>query len=123
MDPLSLAASIAGLVTLTASCVKLAKPYLANAKYREKSIKALITELEALLFNLDDLDRLLRSNTQSAPPSFERTSVLRSCTAAYEHQVKSLIARLQPESTNKPSRLCVAAQGEEKHEFQLHLAT
>ncbi|KAK1754032.1 hypothetical protein QBC47DRAFT_414936 [Echria macrotheca] len=75
MDPLSLAASVAGLASLTLEVIKLTTSYVDSVKNAPKESLQLAQELSALAKALSDFDQFLKSQNQGAM-QFERTSTL-----------------------------------------------
>lgn len=75
MDPLSVAASIAGLVSLAGSTLSMTRTYILEAKHGRETAQEFLQELDILAFNLARLDAFLRSESE-AIGFFEATSVL-----------------------------------------------
>lgn len=103
MDPFSLAAGIAGLISLAATTIKCANGYMSSVKNGKDSIAIMVTELEALQANLASLDAFLQS-VSTKDLAFEPTSVLRSCTTACEISLKALCKKLGQVGDGKTSR-------------------
>lgn len=61
----------------------------------------LIRELTVLHYNLEGLDKFLRSSEADLHVVFERTSVLRSCTATCEEKLNALSEKLRAKESSK----------------------
>jgi hypothetical protein len=105
MDPFSITVGVAGLVALVAQTLSIAKDYLSSIKHKKELAITLVTELEALQFNLSSLDAFLGSDSVRAQAlAFERTSVLLSCTSACKDKLKSLCKKLGQVGESRTSR-------------------
>jgi hypothetical protein len=105
MDPFSISVGVAGLVALVGQTLSITKGYLSSIKHKKDSVVTLVTELEALQFNLSSLDAFLRSDSVRVHAlAFQRTSVLRSCTSACEDKLKSLCKKLGQVGDSRTSR-------------------
>ncbi|KAK4691933.1 hypothetical protein P7C71_g5177, partial [Lecanoromycetidae sp. Uapishka_2] len=93
MDPLSLAASIAGLVTLAGATLKVTEDYIHEARHEQETARQFLQELDILHFNLLRLDKLLRSENE-AIGYFDDTSVLVSSTHACRTKLHMLHDKL-----------------------------
>jgi hypothetical protein len=95
MDPLSLSLGIAGLLPLIAKAIKGAKDYRDAVISAKDSIAALISELEALQFNVQNLQGFLEGDTlNDSNLRFSQTSVLLSCSSACEAKLQALCRKL-----------------------------
>lgn len=115
MDPFSLAVGIAGLASLAATTVKLAKEYVSSVKHAKESATALIGELEALQSNLSSLDGFLRK-LSPGDLTFQHTSALRSCASTCETKLNTLCKKLGRVSEGKISRYLWPLSKEEHKE-------
>ena len=79
MDPLSMAASIAGLVSLAGATLSMTRTYILEAKHGQETAQEFLQELNILQFNLARLEAFLRSEGE-AVGFFDDTSVLVSST-------------------------------------------
>lgn len=94
MDPLSLAASVAGLVSLTLSVAKTTTDYVSSVKHAAEESLQLAEELSALKSALDALNRFLTSRGTELKP-FSSTSALVSTTSSCHESLKTLQATLE----------------------------
>ena len=99
MDPFSIAASIAGLVGLTAQVLKVTKAFAHEAKHGREFALELLNELNMLHFNLSRLDEFLRS--ASGGLHFQDTSVLVSSSFSYREKLRRLQERLDVSSKSR----------------------
>jgi len=106
MDPLSVALGIAGLLPLIAKAIQCAKEYKDGVSSARTSIATLISELEALQFNVTNLHEFLKadSGTGGDIVRFQQTSVLLVCSASCETKLQSLCRKLGREGNGKRSR-------------------
>jgi hypothetical protein len=93
MDPLSLAAGIAGLISLAGATLKVTKDFIHEARYGRETAQEFVQELDVLHFNLSRLDKFLRSETE-AIGYFDDTSVLVSSTHACRNKLSTLHDKL-----------------------------
>lgn len=93
MDPLSLAASIAGLISLAGATLKITKDYIHEARHEQETASQIVQELDILHFNLSRLDKFLRSENE-AIGYFDDTSVLVSSTHACRTKLTALHDKL-----------------------------
>ncbi|KAJ9149081.1 Zinc finger, ZZ-type [Pleurostoma richardsiae] len=75
MDPLSLAASIAGFISLGIEITKIISDYTASVNHAEEESQELETELSALVGSLQALERFLKDHEDSTRP-FRESAVL-----------------------------------------------
>ncbi|KAK0644310.1 ankyrin repeat-containing domain protein [Cercophora newfieldiana] len=95
MDPLSLVASIAGLISLTIEVTKITTGYVDSVANAAEEAVQLSTELSALRSALGSLHRFLESNsTEPTPFKFSNTSLLVSTSASCRQNLETLQARL-----------------------------
>ena len=99
MDPFSIAASIAGLVGLTAQVLKITKAFVHEGRHGKEFAAELVNELNMLHFNLSRLDEFLRS--ASGGLHFQDTSVLISSSFSYREKLKRLQQRLDVASKSR----------------------
>ncbi|KAJ2972829.1 hypothetical protein NUW58_g9099 [Xylaria curta] len=105
MDPVSLSLSIAGILPLVATALKSARSYMTTVLNAKQSITILITELQALQVSLKSLNELLSSAALGTTGiKFHSSSVLLSCSAACDAQLRSLCEKLRCESKGRMSR-------------------
>ena len=93
MDPLSLAASVAGLISLAGATLSITKTFIHDAKHGKETAQEFLQELDVLHFNLARLDNFLRSESD-AIGYFNDTSVLVSSTHSCKNRLDALHARL-----------------------------
>jgi hypothetical protein len=94
MDPLSLAAGVAGLISLTLELNKIVSEYVGSVKRASTESRELAEELSALAHVLERLDRFL-SNKSERLDSFDNTSVLYSTTSTCFGSLSRLKSILQ----------------------------
>lgn len=95
MDPLSISFGVAGLVPLVTNAINLARKYWAGVRGAKEKVATLITELEALQFNLNALQNLLASNgDESKSSARDQSSVLMSCSTACRVKLEALVQKL-----------------------------
>jgi hypothetical protein len=105
MDPVSVALGIAGLLPLIAKAIKCAKEYKDAVASARASIAVLISELEALQFNVTNLHEFLKADGLGGDNiRFQQTSVLLVCSASCETKLQSLCRNLGREENGKRSR-------------------
>jgi hypothetical protein len=90
MDPLSVAASVAGLISL---CVEVGK-YIADVKDAPKNSKNLQIQLSGLEHILEQLDAFLHGESVKGK-SFEKTSVLCQALGTCEDQLVDVSRKLK----------------------------
>src|SRR4051812_14969825 len=102
MDPISVAFGIAGLLPLITKAIKCAKEYQNAVASARVSIAALISELEALQFNVVNLHEFLKADGLGSDNiRFQQTSVLLVCSASCETKLQSLCKKLGREENGK----------------------
>jgi hypothetical protein len=74
-DPLSISASVAGLIGLATEVTKILKDYVSSVKSAHEDATRLLKEITALCFVLDQLKDLLRKDELQGS-FFEKTCVL-----------------------------------------------
>lgn len=99
MDPLSLAASIGGLVALTARTLQVTRTFTHDSRHGKEAAAELLNELVVLEFNLSRLDQLLRSPDSEL--KFEHTSVLVSSSFSFRDKLKVLQQKLEVASKSR----------------------
>lgn len=105
MDPASLALGIAGLLPLLTKAIRCAKEYSDAVRTAKDAISALISELEALQFSVDNLQQFLKCNALADDHvTFRHTSVLLSCFKACDAKLRSLCHKLSQEHGGIRSR-------------------
>jgi len=105
MDPLSLSLGIAGVSPLVTSVIQLAHNYVNAVVGAKSQIADLITELEALQGNINNVRNPLESDSLNRSDlRFDQTSVLMSCTGACETRLRALAKKLDHESGGRMSR-------------------
>lgn len=114
MDPFSLAAGIAGLVSLVGQTLKVVETYIHDARHGKEAAAELSKELNVLNFNLTRLDKFLRSGNE-AIQSFEDTSVLISSTTACRNKLNLLHDKLSSANESLKSRLRWPFDAKEHH--------
>ena len=93
MDPLSIAAGVAGLITLTGQLSRSLVAYGKAAKREREDLQLLLTEVSLLQSLLQRLDSFLRSNGV-ANVTFHHTSALKASLAICEETALDLNERL-----------------------------
>lgn len=105
MDPLSLSIGIAGLLPLIASAITTSKEYIDSVRSAKKAIATLVLELEALQYNVANLHDLLKGDLcNDGGLRFGQSSVLLTCSAACEANLRSLCKKLGQEVGGRRSR-------------------
>lgn len=89
MDPLSLAASIAGLISLTLTVTKTTTDYVSSFRHAPEESVQLAEELSALSGALDALSRFLTSKSADLK-TFSSTSTLVSSTSSCRGNLEAL---------------------------------
>ncbi|KAI5815999.1 hypothetical protein BZA77DRAFT_344514 [Pyronema omphalodes] len=92
-DPLSVSASIAGLIGISKEVVTIIANYVSAVKSAPENVRCLQNELTALNFVLDEMRNLLREE-ELLGTSFDRTSVLISAVDVASFQIKDLYTKL-----------------------------
>lgn len=106
MDPLSIVASVAGLVSLSAEASKIIGEYYTSAKNASKDVQDIKTELESLSIILQRLELLLRSDKMGSKSiSFDNSSVLNSALISCETIIKEVTAKLQRSNDSSAARM------------------
>ena len=93
MDPLSLAASVAGLVSLALQVSGTIGSYCSSVKDAPKSLRQVDGELLLLLSALQQLENFLRSQP-SLHISFDQTSVLATALISCRESIDAIASRL-----------------------------
>ncbi|KAK3315759.1 hypothetical protein B0H66DRAFT_479034 [Apodospora peruviana] len=97
MDPFSISLSIAGVLPLVATVIRLARKYHEDVKGARESISLLITELGLLESAITSLDAFLESDDGKDAVKdlhLDQSSALRTCCAACSAKLKVLAAKL-----------------------------
>lgn len=89
MDPLSLSASIAGLLSLSLEVTKILTNFFSIVKSASSEASSLVTEVTALSHVLETLFEILRSDDPEVT-TFNEQSVLCSIISAYQEHIGSL---------------------------------
>lgn len=106
MDPLSIAASIAGLVGLSCEISYIVQEYYSSAKNASKDIKNVQNELEALSDVLKRLEYMLRNDREvKAFSAFSSSSVLVTALQACHEQIKEISAKLKSSKHGSDCRI------------------
>lgn len=100
MDPLSLAASIAGLIALTQAATRLVSSYATGVKTAGASVSKLAAELGAAESSLLRLQQFL----DRRPSGFEQTSSIWSCASSFRIVLEGLCAELGKLDKDKINR-------------------
>jgi hypothetical protein len=79
MDPPTLALTLGRAIATTGQIIASSEHYISKVKLWKESIKSVIRELTVLKYNLEGLNKFLRSGKAELDLVFERTSVLWSC--------------------------------------------
>ena len=103
MDPLSIAASIAGLISLTIQVSESVTSYGKAVKDAPKSIEEMISELYSMLSVLRQLESLFRSQ-QVKCSSFDHSSVLALAIIRCDENIGKLLSKLRQMESHKLSR-------------------
>ena len=93
MDPLSIAAGVAGLVTLVLQVTKAASSYSESIIHGDRELRELLRELDGTLSVLQELDSFLRTK-QIASTTFNKSSALESALTSCNDVVSDLRQRL-----------------------------
>ena len=93
MDPLSIAASVAGLVTLTAQVSSSIVTYIKAAKDHTKGINQIAQELNSMQLVLEQLEELLKSQSMKKT-SFAQSSVLANAIMSCKDSVQAISEKL-----------------------------
>ena len=99
MDPLSIAASVAGIIGLTGQTLKVTKTLVHDARHGKEAAAELHNGLSILHYNLSRLDDFLRS--ESGALKFQDTSVLVSSSFAYRGRLELLQNKLDNASKSR----------------------
>jgi hypothetical protein len=104
MDPLSISASVAGLITITDVIVRNGYKFLHNAKDADQSVAALITQVNNLSGTLYSLRNVVQRFETDVTP-FEPTSQVRHIETCYKtlHKIQTSLDRANP--TNSKTSL------------------
>ena len=100
MDPISAAASVAGLLTLVVETIKVCNDYIRASKRSGSSAAVLTAELEILLSNLSHLQKFLRDN-ESKGASFTQTSKIVSRSQLTEQRLRHLRQELERATSSR----------------------
>jgi cell division control protein 24 len=110
-DPLSIAASVAGLISLANEIGKIIASYVSSVKSAPDDAERLRTELTALSFGLEQMRKFLLQEELDA--SFDDTSFLASVlgfTSACIKELYKKLSTLNPPRTESPG-LLIASNG------------
>ena len=94
MNPVSAAASIAGLVALAGSLVKLATPFVNGIRHAKDDAQSLIDELNALQITLQKVQKFLTSESFNTR-SFGDSSLLRSHSTVVTTRLATLYRKVE----------------------------
>ena len=103
MDPLSVAASVAGLVSLTFEISQTVSHYYKAVKDAPKSIQEIQQELSLMHSTLQQLDDLLRG-PHMEKSSFAQSSVLTTAVTSCVQTIRDISAKLAPPKPDRLSR-------------------
>ena len=103
MDPLSVAASVAGLVSLTFEISQTVGHYYKAVKGAPKSIQKIQQELSLMGSTLQQLEDLLRGSHMSKS-SFAQSSVLTTAVTSCIQTIEKISAKLAPAKADRLSR-------------------
>ena len=104
MDPLSLAAGVAGLVSLTGQTVNVTRAYVTEIKHGKEAATQMLQELDVLHFNLLRLDEFLKDEGKRGS-YYDDTSVLVSSTRGWREKLTVLHAKLEERQQSTPWKL------------------
>jgi hypothetical protein len=93
MDPLSLSASIAGLVSVALEVRRILDSYVSGFKSASDDVGRLFAEISVLCHALEKLVQFLRSDDSNGI-SFDRTSIICSAIAICQVEVEKLHKKL-----------------------------
>lgn len=103
MDPLSIAGTVAGLVTLVIEASQTIVTYYKSVKDGPKSVEELTQELALMHSVLKQLDSFLRSQPLKTA-SFDHLSVLGSALSTCDNSIRSISSKLQTPKHNGIAR-------------------
>lgn len=118
MDPFSLAAGVAGLVTLVAKITKLVTNYFHGVRRAIEAANELLDELNALRLTLNHLENLLRNDKKDA---FSSTSILVKSTDACSNKLTMLHSKLQDNVKQPLQKLRWPLNASFHHEILQHI--
>ena len=104
MDPISAAASVAGLLTLIVETIKTCNDYVRASKRSASSAAVLVAELEMLLSNLSHLQNFLKRD-ELQEKSFSQTSKIASRSHLTEERLRYLKKELQRATSSRFKQL------------------
>jgi ankyrin repeat domain-containing protein 50 len=106
MDPLSVAASAAGLMSLCIGIVHVVGNYYTSAKNAPTDIQGLRSELAYLSTILERLEYVLRSDSiRCNSVSFDTSSVLITALNSCEKQIREVSSKLERRKGSNASRM------------------
>lgn len=106
MDPLSVAASVAGLMSLSIEVVHAVSEYYKSAKNAPSDIEGIKSELESLSIILERLELVLRSDKiRSNSSSFDTSSVLTTALNSCEKTIREISSKLGRPKDSSVSRV------------------
>lgn len=95
MDPVTIATSVAGLISLSAEAIQIIREYYTSVKNAPKDIRDIKTEMESLSIILQRLELLMRSDKiRSNSVSFDTSSVLATALISCETKIREITAKL-----------------------------
>ena len=94
MDPLSVAASVAGLATFAIETTHTLTTYYHAVKDGPKTIENMLQEMTLMQSVLAQLDKLLKSQSMKNA-SFDQSSVLATALSTCERTVQAILAKLR----------------------------
>ncbi|KAL8993479.1 MAG: hypothetical protein Q9188_007322 [Gyalolechia gomerana] len=118
MDPFSLAAGVAGLVTLVVKITKLVTNYFHGVRRAIEAANELLDELKALRLTLTHLEILLRNDKKDA---FSSTSILVKSTDACSNKLTMLHTKLQDTVRQPLQKLRWPLNASFHHEILQHI--
>lgn len=106
MDPLSVAASVAGLMTLSIEVVHVISDYYKSTKNAPRDVQEIKNELESLSIILERLELVLRSDKiRYNSFSFDTSSVLTTALNSCEQKIREISSKLKPPKDSSASRV------------------
>jgi hypothetical protein len=103
-DPLSVAASVAGLISLASEVTKIITKYVSDAKSAHEDANILIKELGTFQFVLEQFKEFVYSG-QVPQACFNDTSILIATVSFSHSQMTDLYKKLQKTSTTNSNKV------------------
>ena len=96
MDPISVAASVAGLLSLSIQAGDAIREYYISVKKAPKDIQEIKSELESLSMTLQRLETVLRSDKLRCNSfSIDNSSVLTTALSSCEKKIREIASKLE----------------------------